>query len=383
MKTLMAFVVSTLVPSLALAALEFSPPARIPGTENATRVRIKAGANGDVHMAYVVPAQVRDASVTAARVYYARYRNGEWSAPLLITEPETSTAIGLFANVAGDSRGNGYVTWIEQNRNHWFVTVTDARIAKAEVRPAGGRAIDCKVIVDRNDRVCVIRRSKTPVDANWLLTRPAGASEWESEIRLTAESPEGQRQANLCPAPDGTLHYGYRWMAGGGADRRLGYRTYDAEAKQWSEPALISGAGGKPWGPEMAVDAAGGLHMVFAQGYAPNFTIAYRAPNGEVKDLGGGSDGEFGFPPTIAITPSGEIVIVQSSSPQSAEAAATGTVTFLAGTSEGFAPARSVAEGDAPRGWGCVCATPSLVIMTWVQGNVIHYRVAASLGPRP
>ena len=88
----------------------------------ATRLRIEAGTNGDFHMAAYLP--------KTQQIAYVRYHEGKWLKPVIISQSKPIH----YPDVAGDCKGNAYLTWVNAARDKlYFATVAPDGKVKLEI----------------------------------------------------------------------------------------------------------------------------------------------------------------------------------------------------------------------------------------------------------
>ncbi len=372
-----AFVLLGIAP--ATAELQFEAAQTIPRVEGATRTRIDAGSNGDFHLSYFVPAGETDGEITRGVIAYVRLRSGDWTEPLVVGDLGKDSVPTHYADVAGDRNGDAYVVWVTQDRKRFFFSrVSDAKAVAIESRPTRN-ALRSEVVVDSFDTVWAFYRDKGP-EENWMLSRPIGGPN-ELSTQMTpvdADEVEGQRQFSVVAGAGGLIFYGYRWMTHDSRNRKLALRRYDVNRGQWSE--IIDRFSGrlKPWGPQLAVDSDNLVHAVW-NGGPDEGELCYRAPDGTVVPLGPGV-GEDGWPPTVAVSNTGEIIVVSSTAEQYRTSVATGTVEYRIGRGVDFSVARDVDENARSKSWGGVATNGEEVLITWVADGRIHYRLGRA-GP--
>ncbi|MBF0430795.1 MAG: hypothetical protein HQK83_05920 [Fibrobacteria bacterium] len=366
-------------------AINFDAPKAITGTDGGTQCRVAAGPNGDFHLVYMKSLRSSSSiAVDEGAIYYARYRDNEWSTPIIL---ENSMAF-RFADIAGDSAGNAYITWITNDRlTYYFVTVTNAKDHISEYRSIRN-AIHAVVHFDTKGNIRSIYRDKSP-ETNPLLTRRPGDNSWQSEDPIPQEGTEGQRQFSIASDSKGNLHYGYRWMDGGSVNRALSYRIYDAATKTWSDKQGTFSGNTKPWGPTVAVDKDDKVHMVFGGGEAEEVSLYYRNPNGSVLEIDGKA-GEYGWPPTMAITDSGEIIIAHSHIPEDQAPekptahylipSPIGTAHYLEKGPYGFGSSKTVDSSATAISWPTITAHSNTVMIVYGKEDKIFYRMRIPAG---
>lgn len=237
--------------------MRFGPPADLlsPPTENATRVRLAAGVNGDFHVAYLVHDKVNEAQsphengVAEGAIYYARFRKGRWSPPVLVSGPDADSVPNQYADVAGDRDGTGYVVYVDRGRKHLVLaTIRDGHLVTQE-RRGMRHAVSANVSADPQGNVWVMYRDKAP-EENALLVRRARDKGWQAAPAMPAlgVAAFGEREAGLVAGSGGQLHASFRFRSRDESPNRLAMRRFDG--KRWLDDVIaFSPTAGKAFAP--------------------------------------------------------------------------------------------------------------------------------------
>ncbi len=342
--------------------LELSEPQVVGQLAGATRLRIETGAGGDFHMAAYLP--------KTQQIAYVRYHEGKWLKPVIVAASKPRH----YADVAGDSKGYAYLTWVNAARDTlYFATVAPDGKVKLETRPTQGMALRSEVVVDTSGYVRVVYREKSPEKVVFL-SRKAGSDKWESVSSVPVQDEPGasQRRHGLMAGRDGKAYCAYRYNNSAGA-RVLRYRVFDAAKGKWTEPLAEFRGKLKPWGPSMFQDAKGKLHMAWYSGYGKKSRLVYRDPAGRLSILGRGYS-EEGYQPVVAVI--GEtLVVIRSTIENYYSDEVSGTVEYFVNMGDKFAPPVDVGKPGA-KSYGTMAADEDSLIIAWAQDGRVYYRIA-------
>ena len=342
--------------------LKLSDPQEVGQLAGATRLRIETGTGGDFHMAAYLP--------KTQQIAYVRYHEGKWQKPVIVAQSKPIH----YADVAGDSKGNAYLTWVNKDRDKlYFATVTPDSKVKLEIRPTLGSALRSEVVVDTAGYVRVVYREKAP-EKLVFLSRKAGSDKWESVSSVPVQDEPGasQRRHGLMTGRDGKTYCAYRYNNSAGA-RVLRYRVFDAAKGKWTQQPPEFRGKLKPWGSSMFQDAKGKLHMAWYSGYGKGSLLVYRNPAGKLSILGRGYS-EDGYQPVVAMV-DGNVVIIRSTTENYYNDEITGTVEYFVKTGNKFAPPVDVGKPGA-KSYGTMAADDNSLIIAWAQDGRVYYRIA-------
>jgi len=279
------------------------------------------------HNASATSSSSRDFRLGETMFNYSRWDGDEWSAPVDILFGDISTP-----RIAADGSGRLHAIFANgQCTSHSWAWIQDANTARGWSAPQciGPRGLNLPFTIDAAGVLHVLVAQ--PEQLLYLQSKDGGST-WRDPIKVTenpqnatdtpgiavgaqgvihavwsqAQLPEGVPYLGIYYshsfdegatwAPARTLIEGnYRdpaiatsgqqvyvvWNSGVTEGRRFLARSTD-EGRQWAPPVVIVEAmGGWLWHPGIAVDSAGSVHIVTAQGAGALYTVA--APEGNTS----------------------------------------------------------------------------------------------------
>jgi len=240
--------------------------AEYPSTANGSLDSVIDG-DGTLHVVW----DAATASEYKFELRYAAKPSGQpWSPSVSVSGPRTSTGACVPA-LAVDVAGNLHVVWQELGSLMYANKPKGGSWSARKAIPfVSGYSPD--VAVDGDDTVHVVYvqsqlgHVSLPVGGTW--SRPEVLeSDWSGSVSCPA----------LGVGTDNTLHVA--WDQHDNSDWRVAYANRLASGV-WSTPMLVTEPGKSGWGPDLVVDSAGVVHLVWDETLTPVVLYRRRSSDG-------------------------------------------------------------------------------------------------------
>lgn len=194
-----------------------------------------------------------------------------WQAPEQLSPPAGSASTPW---VAADGTGGFVAVW-EQ-----FMPETKVEVVESATRPPGGvwgaptvisagaaetNAGDARVAVDaRGDAVAVWTLNTAGGSVVQSAYRPVGAAAWQAPTTLSGEA--GAQAFNPVVRVDENGDAAAAWQESDGKNQIVHASVRPAASGAWQKPEALSPAGADSYEPQLAMNAGGGMAVVWAHG---------------------------------------------------------------------------------------------------------------------
>lgn len=253
-------------------------------------------------------------------IFYSRRdpTSGSWSLNELVNDVTFEAQSG--ASVAVDSAGNVYAVWTDYRNDRldpdiyfskrsaatgtWStsVRVNDDGAGKLQGHPA-------IVVSSTGEAVAIWQDSRTTKTHIYSAALPGGGSAWSANVRVSDFQNAVREDPHLAIRSDGVAYAAFVDTRSG--TREIWMATRAAGASAWSANVQVSAAPtgtNAQWNPEIGVDDAGGITVVWERSFdsqaSREIRARHRSPGSATWDAIEviGPDGVF---PSVAVRPDG------------------------------------------------------------------------------